>query len=38
VIAKGLEAGQVVVTDGHSRLRSGIRVSTIGGAPGQAGG
>jgi multidrug efflux system membrane fusion protein len=36
VIAKGLEEGQTIVTDGHSRLRNGVRVAVAGpaGKPG----
>jgi multidrug efflux system membrane fusion protein len=37
VVSKGLEEGQTVVTDGHSRLRNGIRVAVTG-APAKAGG
>ncbi len=37
VVAKGLEEGQTVVTDGQSRLRNGIRVA-IGGDSAKAGG
>jgi multidrug efflux system membrane fusion protein len=37
VVAKGLDEGQTVVTDGYSRLRNGVRVAVAGG-PGQAGG
>ena len=37
IIAKGLEEGQTVVTDGHSRLRNGSLVA-IGGAPARTGG
>ena len=37
VVAKGLEEGQTVVTDGQSRLRNGIRVA-IGGGSAKAGG
>jgi multidrug efflux system membrane fusion protein len=36
IIAKGLEEGQVAVTDGQSRLQDGARVSIINGAPKQA--
>jgi hypothetical protein len=36
VIAKGLEEGQQVVTDGHSRLQNGSRVTIVNGAPKQA--
>lgn len=37
IIAKGLEEGQTVVTDGHARLRNGSLVA-IGGAPARTGG
>ena len=37
VVSKGLEEGQTVVTDGHSRLRNGMRVAVTG-APAKAGG
>jgi multidrug efflux system membrane fusion protein len=36
VIAKGLEEGQVAVTDGQSRLQPGARVSIVNGAPTEA--
>ena len=36
VIAKGLEEGQLVVTDGQSRLQNGTRVSIISDAQKQA--
>lgn len=32
VLAKGVEEGDTVVTDGHSRLRNGIKVATGGGS------
>lgn len=35
VISKGLDEGQQVVTDGHSRLQDGSRVSIVGAAPKQ---
>lgn len=36
IVSKGLQEGQQVVTDGHSRLQNGSRVSIIGGSPKQA--
>ncbi len=36
VVSKGLEEGQAAVTDGHSRLQDGSRVSIVKGAPKQA--
>jgi multidrug efflux system membrane fusion protein len=36
IIAKGLEEGQIAVTDGQSRLQNGTRVSIVSGAPKQA--
>jgi len=33
VVSKGLEEGQLAVTDGHSRLQNGSRVSIVSGAP-----
>ena len=36
VVAKGLEEGQTVVTDGHSRLQGGSRVTILNGVPRQA--
>lgn len=35
IVTKGLEEGQLAVTDGHSRLQVGARVSTAGGTPKQ---
>ena len=36
IVSKGLEEGQLVVTDGHSRLQNGSRVAVGGTAPKQA--
>jgi len=36
LVAKGLEEGQQVVVDGHSRLQNGSHVSIVNGAPKQA--
>jgi multidrug efflux system membrane fusion protein len=36
IVAKGLEEGQLAVTDGQSRLQNGTRVSIVNGAPRQA--
>jgi membrane fusion protein, multidrug efflux system len=36
IVAKGLEEGQLAVTDGQSRLQDGARVSVINGAPKEA--
>jgi hypothetical protein len=36
VVTKGLEEGQLAVTDGQSRLQDGTHVSTINGAPREA--
>jgi membrane fusion protein, multidrug efflux system len=38
VIAKGLDDGVTVVTDGYSRLKNGIRVAITGAAPARLGG
>lgn len=38
VIAKGLDEGQTVVTDGYSRLRNGTRIAVATGGPERTGG